>query len=355
MRNACITLLLAVALFASGQESQVREILDQPVSDSIRLRVSVVYPEQQPGVCCSALTRIVLIDSGNVDRPIEIATIPGESEVVVQRADNHSLVLSLADSDYGMDQGSIKLFFDTHTERLLKRIDFDTSHALEFRDDADAARTLGITPGAVRSIRQRGVLTVPQPNPFEQQLPEPFEAHPLPQSTYLEFARARPGRVRDGYGEKETAIKESVGAYQETAGRLWFGKVFYDGEGLTGVGAIGYLASGRYTLLRIPELFDWSVSGLLVEDDIVWAARVAGGEGATRSGGILRYDRKSQRVTVLDVPDAVHSIARVGDAVFADTNHGLYVIRGGTRTRFRAEPDIDGRFIVVRERLAPRP
>jgi hypothetical protein len=98
-------------------------------------------------------------------------------------------------------------------------------------------------------------------------------------------------------------------------------------------------------------LFEWSVDCLLVEPEAIWAGRVIHPEGADKSGGLLRYDRKTRHIRLYEVPDVIQAIVRVGGAIFLGTNHGLYVINGNTRTRFRAEPDIDGRFIVVRENL----
>jgi hypothetical protein len=57
-----------------------------------------------------------------------------------------------------------------------------------------------------------------------------------------------------------------------TSSQYWVGKTFYDGEGTTGVGAIGYLdRAGRYTFLQIPDLFDWSVDSSVVEETVIWA------------------------------------------------------------------------------------
>jgi hypothetical protein len=52
-------------------------------------------------------------------------------------------------------------------------------------------------------------------------------------------------------------------------------------------------------------------------------------------------------------PDVIHAIARVGDAMFLGTGHGLYVIRNGVKTRYRAEPNINGRFVVVTQAMTP--
>jgi hypothetical protein len=90
---------------------------------------------------------------------------------------------------------------------------------------------------------------------------------------------------------------------------------------------------------------------MLVEPEAIWAGRVSHPEGADQSGGLLRYDRKTRQVRLYDVPDVIHAIARVGDAVCLGTNHGLYVIKNGEKTRYRAEPTINGRFVVVSQRF----
>lgn len=325
---------------------QPRQIYDKPISDSLRLQVLVT--DGRP-----TLARVALVDRRDKAQSWEVASIieEYETEFAVDRADEHSVVLSRSDPGYGLDRGHIKVFFDATTKRLLKRVEFDASHPIDFVDDADAGRALGIDPAVIPVLRERGVLS-PPPAGAELELPARLLAHRLPQSTYRDFARARPGRVTNGYSPENTAIEERVGAFQLEGGRFWVAKTFYDGEGTTGVGAIGSLdVAGEYVFLRIPELFDWSVEGLLVEPDAIWAGRVRHPEGVDRSGGLLRYDRKTRQIRLYEVPDVIHAIARVGGAIFLGTHHGLYVINGNTRTRFRAEPDIDGRFIVVRENL----
>jgi hypothetical protein len=327
---------------------QPRPIYDKPISDSLRLQVTVT--QGRPTVA-----RIALVDRRDARRSWEIAAIAEEHDMnfAVERADDHAVVLSRSDTGYGIDQGSIKLFFDAGAKRLLKRIDFDTSHPLEFTDAAEAGRTLGIVPAAALMLRERGVLAVP-PVGAEVELPAPLATYRLPQSSYREFARARPGRVADGYSPRHTEIEERVGAYQRDGDRYWVAKAFYDDEGTTGVGAIGAVdATGTFTWLRIPELVDWSVQAMLVESDAIWAGRVSFPEGVNRSGGLLRYDRKTRRIRLDHVPDVIHAIARAGDAIFLGTNHGVYVIKGTTRIRFRTEPDIDGRFIIVMEDMSP--
>ena len=326
---------------------QSRQIYDQPLSESLRLRVSVT--DGRP-----TIARVALVDRRDGAQSWELAAIVEEYETdfAVDRADEHAVVLSRSDPGYGTDRGRIKLFFDATAKRLLKRVEFDTSHPIDFVDDADAGRTLGIDPAVIPVLRARGVLS-PPPVGRELELPARLAAHRLPQSTYRDFARARPGAVANGYSPDNTEIEERVGAFHLEGDRFWVAKTFYDGEGTTGVGGIGTVdAAGRYAFLRIPELFEWSVESLLIEPDAIWAGRVTHPEGADRSGGLLRYDRKTRRIRVYEVPDVIHAIVRVGGAIFLGTNHGLYVINGDTRTRFRAEPAIDGRFMVVRENLS---
>ena len=296
---------------------------------------------------------MALVDRQRPSRFWTIADLASDYEVryTVERADEHSLVLSQSDPDYGVDQGSVKLFFDTRSKRLHKQIDFETVQDLSFADDAQAQAVLGVSAGGLASLRARRVFAARLDDAAARALPPPLAARP-PQSTYLEFARARPQRVENGYSEDSTSIDEAVGPYQEGADGFWFGKTFYDGEGASGVGGIGSVnAAGVYQMLRIPELFDWSVSALLVEADTIWVARVAHPEAADQSGGLLRYNRRSRRARVHPVSDVITSIARADGALFLGTTHGVYLFRRGARFRYRMEPDIKGQLTVVVETL----
>jgi hypothetical protein len=146
---------------------------------------------------------------------------------------------------------------------------------------------------------------------------------PLPQSTPEEFARRRRERTRGGYTPDVTQIQEQVGAHHVVGDGIWFGKAFYDGEGITGVGGIGYFdtRTSRFTMLSIPELADGSVSALLV-DDSVWAGLVRYPEGATQSGGLIRYSFSTRRVIKYEVSDIVLTMLRHNGALFIGTSNG---------------------------------
>ena len=118
--------------------------------------------------------------------------------------------------------------------------------------------------------------------------------HRLPQSTYDEFARVRPGRVRNGYRRQGTTVDEKIGPWQVEGERLWFGKTFYDSEGYTGVGGFGYFdaVKKKYRIWSPPEVTASSVSAILVEPETVWLGLVWNGEYGPAPGGLVAFDRK---------------------------------------------------------------
>jgi hypothetical protein len=277
----------------------------------------------------------------------------------VVRADQSSVVFSRK-GNYGIEQDSIKLFFDPSSKRELKRASFDPSTELRFGDEVEAQRILKVSLEGLKLLQEHRVFAgtyeatahLPAAR-YDLALPERLRNHPLPQTPFREFARLRPTHVPRGTNpERNITIRERVGAYQMVGDRIWVGKAFYDGEGSVGVGAIGYLdTSGTYTFLPIPELFDWSVLGFLIEADTAWVGMVEYPEGAANSGGLLQYELKRGRAQVHPIPDVIHSIVRVDGALFLGTTKGVYVLRDGQITRHRAEPDIKGSFVVITEKL----
>jgi hypothetical protein len=304
--------------------------------------------------------------SGPVWELADASVEVGELYARVARVDNRSVVIERKAWDYAVAEKSLKLFFDLTSRRVLKTIAFDPAVSvvsLRSAEDRVCAtvvagettfascgdedhQTIVTQFGSVGSLPEH-VLDPLSPS-YRSPLPEP-----LPQSAYDQFAKARPGRVRDGYSQDVTEIRERVGGYEVAGDRIWFGKSFYDGEGTTGVGGIGYYdtKTRRFSMLDIPQLADWSVSALLVEDDAIWIGRVAYLEDAARSGGLIRYDLSTRRVTEYTIPDIPWTMLRRNDALFTGTSNGLYVFRGGRFTRFRFEPNLDGGFEPVREPL----
>ncbi len=171
----------------------------------------------------------------------------------------------------------------------------------------------------------------------------------LPRSTFDLFALARPGRVKDGYVREHTHIAEAIGPWQLAEGTLWFAKSFCDGEGMTGVGGFGYVdtAVRRFRMYAPPELVNWSASAILVEPDAVWIGLVNNGEWGGTGGGLLRFDRASEKTELIQLRDIVGGIARVGDRLVMATEFGLAILEGSSVRRYFIDRTSAGAPVVV--------
>jgi hypothetical protein len=172
---------------------------------------------------------------------------------------------------------------------------------------------------------------------------------PLPQSTYEEFRVARPSRVENGYSREAAEMNEQIGPWQVADGTLWFAKTFYDGEGMTGVGGFGYFdAQAReYRTYSPEEIKDWSATAMLVESDSVWLGLAHHGEWGSSGGGMLRFDRATQKVNRLALRETVAEIARIGDRLVIATGFGAALFDGSQLRRFFVDETTDGRLRVV--------
>src|SRR5207244_2539293 len=149
-------------------------------------------------------------------------------------------------------------------------IDYPADTGLSNIPDQEVQQALGVDLATVKQLKDKPEL---RDYRDDQSLPAELRSVRLPQSTYAEYARLRPGKVRNGYTKDQANIDEYIGPYVVTQYRIWFGKAFYDEEGQAGVGDIGYFdrATRKYTFLQIPELRNWSVSTLLFEGQTIWA------------------------------------------------------------------------------------
>lgn len=314
---------------------QYRIAYDQPISARYRL---VVTRDTIAGVY------LVGRDDSHDVRPVGRLDVDADG-LAVADVDSTGGTICALDS-YGFERACIKAFFPTIDRPEAAAVPLAFSANVDFGSDSAAMRVLGVSASELVTLRGASMFAPPAPEPEETRAarwPQVFRQHPLPQSTYEAFAEARPDRVRDGYDREATQIVESVGAWEQEGDRTWLGVAFYDGEGLTGVGRVGYVTtSGEYTFLRLPAVAPWSVDAMLVEPNTVWIALVMHPEGAARSGGLLAYSRHARRTMHYDIPDVIQIIRRVGDAVFVASGRGLYVIRGSSITRYRMEPNERG-------------
>ena len=144
-----------------------------------------------------------------------------------------------------------------------------------------------------------------------------------------------------------------IGPRQISGGTLWFGETFYDGEGMTGVGGFGYFdpAERKFKVYSPPEIADWSVTAILVEPDVVWLALARHGEWGGSGGGLLRFDRGTEKVEMLELRDIAGTIARVGDRLLIATDFGAAVVLERKVRRFFLDQTTDGRLRMAEAML----
>jgi hypothetical protein len=333
-----LVILSSLVVFQASTE----RIYEAPLAGGLRLRATV----SRVG---TPQFRLTLSErAGN--RSWDLVTIPDEmgDAYKVLRGTSSSIIVEHNDSDYGVRHGTFAVFFDLPSKKFLKKVDFDPHEALR-AIGPEEVRRIGVDPKVFDQIKNAPALLDHE----NLQLPASLRGADLPQSTYQEFAKARPVRVRDGYSEDVTTIEERIGVTQELDGRVWFGKTFYDGEGYSGVGGLGYfeIAARHFSFLRIPQVVDWSVSALLVNDQTLWAGLERRPEGAEFSGGLLRHNLKTSTSRIYRVEDVITSLHSSGDALVLGTANGIYVLRNDRMIRHRITPTLDGKFVFYSEPL----
>ena len=165
--------------------------------------------------------------------------------------------------------------------------------------------------------------------------------YPLPQSDVAEYKKLHP----DEFGiahltEKNYDREELIGPHQLDGDNLWFGKSFYHGEGMRGVGAFGYFdtTARQYQLFSPPEIAAWQVSAILVEKDSVWLGLDHFGEDiSTSPGGLLRWDRATRKVRHYPLEFSVLSIEHRGKLLHMDATRGYAELELSTDTVRRYE------------------
>ncbi|MFL6414778.1 MAG: hypothetical protein ACJ74Y_03810 [Bryobacteraceae bacterium] len=213
----------------------------------------------------------------------------------------------------------------------------ETQEFLEVRQRSVRSLRFGPQGSFALASRQSPLFTMPGfGGSIVEHLSNKVKAYPLPRTTYNEFARLRPQRVRDGYTRAVAEFGEEIGPAQAFDGRLWFGKTFYDGEGGTGVGGFGNFdpKTRKYEIHSVPEIVNWSATAMLVEPEAVWIGLASRGEYGDFGHGLLRFDRQTQECSPFEFPDIIFEIARVRDSVILATNFGAAVVQDRKLRRF---------------------
>jgi len=151
---------------------------------------------------------------------------------------------------------------------------------------------------------------------------------------------------------------EWIGPHQIEGSRLWFGNQFYDGEGMTGVGAFGYFDTDtrRYRLFSPPEVAPYETSAILVEPDSVWLGLDRFVEDISAApGGLIRWTRRTHEVRHYKLEFVISVIKRRGDSLHLKTHGGYAILRNDGLQRFAIRKGPDGKFRPVPIRKFPPP
>jgi hypothetical protein len=143
---------------------------------------------------------------------------------------------------------------------------------------------------------------------------------------------------------------DRIGPWVIDGDRLWFGKSFYSGEGFTGTGGFGYFdaVSRKFKLFSPPELRDWAATAILVQPEAVWLAMAVHGEYASHGHGVVRYDRRTDTLTHLDIgPSLGQGLVAAGDRVLVALDNGIAVIDGDIVKGYIVDQTTDGRLRVA--------
>lgn len=355
------------------------------------------------------LLGLFLMDREDPNRVWELGvfTSGNRSDLLwVDRADENSIVFARRAGDYGRSAPYWKFIFDVSSKRLLRQFEYWPFSVVRFLRTGDGLSALGFldrhpivvafkeqgpelrqgpdqkralarlpaslldpdrpsiptcfpptglerTPTTCRDLpgTSRFCLLVAKTTPewalgvVERQGNTKQKLHSLPQSTLEEFTAARPESPNV---VTQQNIQERFGPYQ-MADRFWFGKVFYDGEGTTGVGGVGFFDTekARYVVYSPPALAPWSASALLVEEDAVWVGLVRYPEGGTYSGGLVRLDRQTLSAQSYLIADVITDIVREQGDLLVATANGIYCLRNGQLNRYTVEPVSGGRYRLL--------
>ncbi len=181
-----------------------------------------------------------------------------------------------------------------------------------------------------------------------------FATYPLPQSMPEDL-----GRYRRDFQERHPAyardidsytVHESIDAFSLHKTRLWFGTSFDDGEGYTGVGTLGFfdIVRRQYEFIRLPEIADWSTTAILVEEGAVWMGLADHPEGASHSGGLLRYDRVYGETRIYPIKHVITDILRENGTLYVGAERGrLYVVKDDSIvSSYAVEPSFNGGYEI---------
>ncbi len=320
-------------------------------------------------------------DRGRVYR---LAIEPGPNDdcsMAIERMTREELVLSCTGEKWSTYDNR-KFVYDVHAKALVKQFSYAPFHAVGVDRAGRGPRFLmsngsrdllvavsaegewqvwaapaGALPGSAETFGPGGRFRLSrEKNRFGSEFPAIVEVsgggerrYELPQSGFETWRAARPDYVGSRPQLDPDEKNEQIGPHQVLNDRLWFGKTFYDGEGLTGVGGFGYFDFGSraFRLFSPPEVQRWSVSAILIEPEAAWLGLERRGEYGDTPGGLLRWEWQTERVRTFAATSIVTSIVRHGDALYMGANDGLLVLGGDKLSSFFIDRTSGGSYRVV--------
>jgi hypothetical protein len=190
------------------------------------------------------------------------------------------------------------------------------------------------------------------PSAIAEQVDTGFVVHRLPRQDTTLLARHRPDRAADGYDVDYIEI----GAFDPVGDRIWLGLTFYDGEGTSGVGGLGYfdLPTRSFHIEHHDSIVEWPVSAIRVERDDVWLGLTYYSEGSGEYGRLVRYNRRNgEWRTLYELDQTIVQIARAGNLLYLATSDGVYSLEGETLMEISARRGAAGERILFCRRHSP--
>jgi hypothetical protein len=144
-------------------------------------------------------------------------------------------------------------------------------------------------------------------------------------------------------------IENNLGPFAIAGNKIWYANSFYDGEGTSGVGAIGEfdIATHSFHIAYLSQIVPWSGSAIFLDGSDLWIGLMRQPEGAAYGAGLLRYNVETRAVKEFPIKDYIHTLDRIGDTLYCGTSHGLYTIRNEKVTQLRFEPDENRKLAMV--------
>ena len=108
------------------------------------------------------------------------------------------------------------------------------------------------------------------------------QAFPVPIPTLEMYRKTLPEKQAPG------EIQNDIGPFVLHDDKVWFASTYYDGEGVSGIGAIGTFDIGthRYEMRHLPEIAPWSGSAILLDGEDLWVGLMRRPEGADIGAGL---------------------------------------------------------------------